>query len=97
MDIRSGAILEALGKSAQSAVETIEEQAAQASVSAVETAIEHGNPYRGIRFYVEEHDIDLVGMGAHGRSGVERYLLGSVAEDTVRTSPVPVMTVRQPE
>lgn len=97
VDVRSGAILEALEESAQSAVQTIEEQATQASVTAVETAIEHGNPYRGIRSYVEEHDIDLVVMGTHGRSGIERYLLGSVAEKTVRTSPVPVMTVRQPE
>ena len=97
VDVRSGAILEALEESAQSAVETIEEQATQASVSAVETAIEHGNPYRGIRSYVEEHDIDLVVMGTQGRSGIERYLLGSVAEKTVRTSPVPVMTVRQSE
>ncbi|WP_440008875.1 universal stress protein [Halomicrococcus sp. SG-WS-1] len=96
-DVGSGAILDALEESAQSAVETIEEQATQASVSAVETAIEHGNPYRGIRSYVEEHDIDLVVMGTHGRSGIERYLLGSVAEKTVRTSPVPMMTVRQPE
>ncbi|WP_433629424.1 universal stress protein [Halomicrococcus sp. NG-SE-24] len=96
-DVGSGAILDALEESAQSAVETIEEQATQASVSAVETAIEHGNPYRGIRSYVEELDIDLVVMGTHGRSGIERYLLGSVAEKTVRTSPVPVMTVRQPE
>ncbi|WP_256290278.1 universal stress protein [Halobellus inordinatus] len=97
VDVRSGAILEALEESAQSAVDTIEEQATQASVSAVETAIEYGSPYRGIRSYVEEHDIDLVVMGTHGRSGLERYLLGSVAEKTVRTSPVPVMTVRQPE
>ncbi|WP_396276149.1 universal stress protein [Haloarcula sp. 1CSR25-25] len=47
--VRSGAILEALEESAQSAVQTIEHQATQASVSAVETAIEHGSPYRGIR------------------------------------------------
>ncbi len=97
VDVRSGALLEALEESAQLAVETIAEQATQASVSAVETAIEHGSPYRGIHSYVEEHDIDLVVMGTHGRSGIERYLLGSVAEKTVRTSPVPVLTVRQPE
>jgi nucleotide-binding universal stress UspA family protein len=97
VDVRSGAILDALEESAQTAVATIEEQATQASVSAVETAIEHGNPYRGIRSYVEKHDIDLVVMGTQGRSGIERYLLGSVAEKTVRTSPVPVMTVRQSE
>jgi len=97
VDVRSGVIVESLEESAQSAVEAIDERATQASVSAVETAIEHGNPYRGIRSYVEEHDIDLVVMGTHGRSGIERYLLGSVAEKTVRTSPVPVMTVRKSE
>ena len=97
VDVRSGAILEALEESAQSAVDSVEEQATRASVSAVETAIEHGNPYRGIRSYVEDQDIDLVVMGTHGRSGIERYLLGSVAEKTVRASAVPVMTVRQPE
>lgn len=96
VDVRSYAILDALEESAQSAVETIEAQATHASVSEIETAIEHGNPYRGIRSYVQAHDIDLVVMGTHGRSGIERYLLGSVTEKTVRTSPAPVMTVRQP-
>lgn len=97
VDVRSEAILDSLEKAAQDAVATVEEQATHASISAVETAIEHGSPYRAIRSYVDEHDVDLVVMGTHGRSGIERYLLGSVAEKTVRTSPVPVMTVRQPE
>jgi nucleotide-binding universal stress UspA family protein len=97
VDVRSTAVLDTLEESAQSAVESVEAQATEASVSGVETAIEHGSPYRGIRSYVEDHDIDLVVMGTHGRSGIERYLLGSVTEKTVRTSPVPVMTVRRPE
>jgi len=37
---------------------------------------------------------DLIVMGTHGRRGITRYLLGSVAEKVVRTSPVPVLTVR---
>ena len=97
VDVRSGTFLEALEESARSAVDTVEEQASHASVSAVDTAIEHGEPYRGVRSYVEEHDVDLVVMGTRGSSGIERYLLGSVTEKTVRTSPVPVMTVRQSE
>jgi nucleotide-binding universal stress UspA family protein len=96
-DVRSSTLLETLEASARSAVETIEEHATEASVSAVETAIERGTPYRGIRSYVDDHDVDLVVMGTHGHSGVARYLLGSVTEKTVRTSPVPVLTVRQPE
>jgi nucleotide-binding universal stress UspA family protein len=97
VDVRSSAILDALEESARAAVELVDERATEASVPGVETAIEHGSPYRAIRSYVEDHGVDLVVMGTHGRSGIERYLLGSVAEKTVRTSPVPVMTVRQSE
>lgn len=97
VDVRSESILGLLEESARSAVQTVEKRARAASIRSVETAIEQGTPYREIRSYVDTHDIDLVVMGTHGRSGLERYLLGSVAEKTVRTSPVPVMTVRQPE
>jgi len=44
--------------------------------------------------YVSEHEIDLVVMGTHGRSGFGHLLLGSVAEEIVRRSPCPVMTIR---
>jgi nucleotide-binding universal stress UspA family protein len=41
----------------------------------------------------KEHDVDLVVMATHGRRGLPRFLLGSVAEKIVRSSPVPVLTV----
>ncbi len=44
--------------------------------------------------YAEHHDIDLIVMGTHGRSGLRRMLLGSVAEEVVRWAPCPVLTVR---
>jgi nucleotide-binding universal stress UspA family protein len=40
-----------------------------------------------------ERDIDLIVMGTHGRRGISRAFLGSVAEKVVRLSPVPVLTV----
>jgi nucleotide-binding universal stress UspA family protein len=49
---------------------------------------------RAIREYVADHDVDLIVVGTHGRTGVERYVLGSVADRLVRTAPVPVLTVR---
>ena len=42
----------------------------------------------------EEVNADLIVMGTHGRRGVTRALLGSVAESVVRTAPCPVMTIR---
>jgi nucleotide-binding universal stress UspA family protein len=44
--------------------------------------------------YVEEHDVDLVILGSHGRSLPARILLGGVSETVVRRAPVPVMVVR---
>ena len=41
----------------------------------------------------KERDVDLVVVGTHGRRGIPRMLLGSVAEKVVRLSPVPVLTV----
>jgi nucleotide-binding universal stress UspA family protein len=64
---------------------------------AVETAIRRGFPAEEILRYAEEQDADLVVMGTHGRTGVDRVLLGSVTERVVRRSPVPVVTVRQPD
>jgi nucleotide-binding universal stress UspA family protein len=58
------------------------------------TAVMAGNPHTSILEYADDHDIDLIVMGTHGRTGVERYLLGSVTEKVVRMSDVPVMTIR---
>lgn len=60
----------------------------------VETSVEVGVIHETILAYATGQEIDLVVMGTHGRTGVERYLLGSVAEKVIRTSPIPVLTVR---
>jgi nucleotide-binding universal stress UspA family protein len=63
----------------------------------VVTAVEAGAPAAQIVRYAERHGIDLVVLGTHGRTGVTRALLGSVAEQVVRTAPCPVLTVgREP-
>ena len=53
-----------------------------------------GSPAREIVAYAERSGADLVVMGTHGRGGINRILIGSVAERVVRSSPVPVLTVR---
>lgn len=97
VDIRSSVLFEDLEESAETALEKFEERARAAGVSPVETAIAHGTPATEIVRYADDNDVDLVAMGTHGRGGIERYLLGSVTERVLRTSPVPVLTVRAPE
>lgn len=53
-----------------------------------------GKPAREIVQFAQEEDVDQVVVGSHGRAGVSRVLLGSVAEKVVRRSPVPVTVVR---
>ncbi|MFP4590139.1 MAG: universal stress protein [Halobacteriales archaeon] len=60
----------------------------------VETVVELGRPAQAIVDFVHEHDVDHVVIGSHGRSGVTRVLLGSVAEAVVRRCPVPVTVVK---
>ncbi|MHB9287124.1 universal stress protein [Halobacteriales archaeon Cl-PHB] len=60
----------------------------------IRTAVETGKPGREILRYVDDHGIDHVVMGSHGRSGLSRLLLGSVTEQVVRQSPIPVTVVR---
>ncbi|MFB6196446.1 MAG: universal stress protein [Haloplanus sp.] len=79
---------------ANDAVEAVVGSAERAGVDCV-TAVREGpsRPYSEIVDYRRENDLDLVAMGTHGRTGVRRYLLGSVAERVVRSAAVPVLVV----
>ena len=60
----------------------------------IRTTVIVGRPAREILQFVVAHDVDHVVMGSHGRRGVSRFILGSVAESVLRRSPVPVTVVR---
>jgi universal stress protein A len=59
----------------------------------VRTQIAEGNAAAEIARHAAEHDVDLVVMGTHGRSGFDRLTLGSVAEKVLRKAPCPVLTI----
>ena len=90
---RSGPLFEALQQEGREAVRDLEVTRTQAGLT-VTTEISEGVPHEEILQYITTHGIDLVVMGTKGRSGVDRVLMGSVAERVVRHSPVPVLTVR---
>lgn len=69
-------------------------EAADDHDGAFETETVVGEPAREIVSYLEDEPVDRVFVGSHGRSGLSRVLLGSVAERLVRRAPVPVTVVR---
>ena len=78
---------------AETLLETAREIGEEYDVSVTtETVI--GKPARRIVEYAAENEVDQIVLGSHGRSGVSRVLLGSVAEQVVRRATVPVMVVR---
>jgi nucleotide-binding universal stress UspA family protein len=85
-----------LERSGQRAVERIERMAEVHGVG-VETAVREGDPAEEILDYADEIEADAIVAGTHGRSGIARRLIGSVAERLVRHASCPVMTVRLPE
>lgn len=74
-------------------LETARERAEDHGVG-IETERGRGRPDRLIVKRAEDGDYDLIVLGSHGRDGVARVLLGSVAETVTRRSPVPVTVVR---
>lgn len=68
-------------------------KAREEGVDADAVTIEHEDVTSGILAYADEHDVDAIVMGTHGRTGPRRWLTGSVAEGVVRGARVPVMVV----
>ena len=71
------------------------ERAEEASLDPVTSVIKHGDPSKVIRDYIAENGIDLAVLGTHGQTDFSRYVMGGVSAKLVRTSPVPVMWVRE--
>jgi len=78
------------GKEANAYVET----SGRAENVEVESVILEGSPSREIIDFAEKNDIDLIVMGTLGKTGIRRFLLGSVAENVVRHSRKAVLVVR---
>jgi nucleotide-binding universal stress UspA family protein len=66
---------------------------AEATGLEVEGIIAEGHPADEIIKYAEKNSIDLIVMGTLGKSGLEKFLLGSVADKVIRSSRIPVITV----
>lgn len=70
------------------------EQTLGAAEAAAEVQVIEGRPAEVILRVVRQTGADLIAMGTHGRSGINRLMLGSVTERVLRETQVPVLTVR---
>jgi len=80
-----------------SSIDRVREFVARAvpnSKSDVVTTVTWGHPPTEILRHADEHKIDLIVIGTHGRSGLAHALMGSVAEKVVRQATCPVLTIR---
>jgi len=99
----SGGTLDAAGQSeafaasveerSEEAIERLAAEIRGGTDRPVETELLRGTPNEALRAYVAEADVDAVVMGAHGRSGLSRWMLGSVTERLLRTVDVTILVV----
>lgn len=68
----------------------------QGGVATTTSLIESHSVWRGILDAAQTGGADLIVMGSHGRSGIEKLMLGSVAQRVVSQAPLPVLVVRGP-
>ena len=93
MDAAWESMYELLKQEGDLAIKYVSEKA-QAEGLEVEGNLIEGHPADEIIRYSEKNSISLIVMGTLGKSGLDRFLLGSVAEKVVRNSKIPVLVVR---
>ncbi|NOT25935.1 MAG: universal stress protein, partial [Acidobacteria bacterium] len=88
-EVREARLREAADRLAQRA-------GADSTPPRVTTEVVVGASARTIAEYADTNGFDLIAMGTHGRTGIAHLVMGSVAEQVVRTAPCPVLSTRYP-
>jgi nucleotide-binding universal stress UspA family protein len=96
MDAGWESMYEILKKEGAKAVSEVKKQGGAAGVD-VREVLEEGHPSNSILEFAENNNVDLIVMGTLGKTGLDRFLMGSIAEKVVRGSKIPVMVVHSGE
>ncbi len=91
------AAVRAYSASEEAATHFVENGLAKAKAAGIvaEGRVIQGEPVYEIEAYARKKRADTIVMGTHGRSGLKRFLMGSVAEAVLRSASVPVVIVRE--
>ena len=93
-ELQADQYAEGLSETASEIVTDARDRATAAGVTDVVTAVEEDESVvAGIQSYAADADSDCIVVGTHGRTGLDRYLLGSVTETLIRTTSIPVLVV----
>jgi len=90
----AGTVIDALEEAGERIVETAAQRARDRDVRVDDTTVRIGSPFRTIVEYADKSNVDGIVMGTHGRSGIDRFLLGSVTERVIRQTDVPVIATK---
>ncbi len=95
MDLSYSPGPEAVTRILNDAQDALDRQAKGLAGSGIElfTAIREGTIHEVIRDYAKEHDVDLVVVGTHGRTGVSKLMYGSVTERVIKTVHTPIIVI----
>ncbi len=93
MDAAWESMYELLKQEGDEATKYVAEKALAEGLDIERLTVE-GHPAEEIIKYAEKNSVDVIVMGTLGKTGLDRFLLGSVAEKVVRTSKIPVLVVR---
>ena len=95
MDLSYSPGPEAVTRILNDAQAALDEEAKSTATAGIElfTAIREGTVHEVIRDYAKEHDIDLVVVGTHGRTGVSKLMYGSVTERVLKTVHTPILVI----
>jgi nucleotide-binding universal stress UspA family protein len=96
MDAGWEEMYEILKREGEKAVFEVKELGEASGVEVREVLLE-GHPSNEIINFAENNNVDLIVMGTLGKTGLDRFLMGSVAEKVIRGSKVPVLVVRGEE
>lgn len=93
-DISTEGLKTFLRQEGEAAIQYVEDLAMNEGLD-IKKWIVQGHPAEEIMKLAEEQSVDLIVMGTLGRSGIEKFLLGSIADKVIRSSKIPVLTVRK--
>jgi nucleotide-binding universal stress UspA family protein len=92
----SGEVAAKLANAAQAGLDKMVSDRAERGVP-LEKLLREDTPWRAVNHVADEMDADLIIIGTHGRTGLARALLGSVAENVIRTATRPVLSIHGPK